>query len=139
MVHRKEMHMTESFGERIKRLRIRKNLNQNQVAIALQVTGKAISNYENNLRQPSLETLVRMANLYRVSIDYLLGQDHSESINTEGLTEKEVTDYDIIHLTFFLTGHPLQHPVGHFCFQKVKKVKSQNQISRGENYKRESK
>ena len=91
MVHRKEMHMTESFGERIKRLRIRKNLNQNQVAIALQVTGKAISNYENNLRQPSLETLVRMANLYRVSIDYLLGQDHSESINTEGLTEKEVT------------------------------------------------
>lgn len=41
------------------------------------------------MRQPSFEILVRLANLYRVSTDYLLGQTNSRSIDLSGLSEEE--------------------------------------------------
>lgn len=89
VVHRKEMHMKETFGDRIKRLRENKKLKQEQVALALRVNRKAISHYENNLREPSFETLIKMAELYRVSTDYLLGMENTFIINAAGLSEKE--------------------------------------------------
>lgn len=81
--------MKETFGDRIKRLRENKNLKQEQVALALRVNRKAISHYENNLREPSFETLIKMAELYRVSTDYLLGMETTCIINAAGLSEKE--------------------------------------------------
>lgn len=89
VVHRKEMHMKETFGDRIKRLREDKKFKQEQVALALRVNRKAISHYENNLREPSFEILIKMAELYRVSTDYLLGMDNTCIINASGLSEKE--------------------------------------------------
>ena len=80
VVHRKEMHMKETFGDRIKRLRENKKLKQEQVALALRVNRKAISHYE---------TLIKMAELYRVSTDYLLGMETTCIINAAGLSEKE--------------------------------------------------
>ena len=90
LVHRKEMHMRESFGDRIKRLRVRKNMNQEQVASILKVSSKAISHYENNLREPSLDTLIGMADLFHVSVDYLLGIDYGRMIDVSGLSDKEI-------------------------------------------------
>ena len=81
--------MKESFGERIKRLRIENNLSQGQVAKTLQVSRKAISHYENNIREPSSAALIRMAGLFHVSVDYLLGLDKSLPINFSGLSKKE--------------------------------------------------
>ena len=49
----------------------------------------AISTYENNTRQPSFEILVRLATLYRVSTDYLLGRTDCRSLDLSGLTDEE--------------------------------------------------
>ncbi len=81
--------MKETFGDRIRRLREDRNFRQEQVAIALRVNRKAISHYENNMREPSFETLIRMAELYHVSTDYLLGVDSKHMIDASGLSEKE--------------------------------------------------
>ena len=89
MVHRKEMHMKETFGDRIRRLREEKCFKQVQVAEILGVNRKAISHYENNLREPSYEILIRMADLYHVRIDYLLGHDSVRLIDASGLADKE--------------------------------------------------
>ena len=89
MVHRKEMHMKETFGDRIRRLREDKKYKQLQVAAALRVNRKAISHYENNLREPSFETLIGMAELYHVSTDYLLGVENTRVINASELTDRE--------------------------------------------------
>lgn len=89
VVHRKEMHMKETFGDRIRRLREEKKYKQQQVAAILQVNRKAISHYENNLREPSFENLIEMAKLYHVSTDYLLGLESSRVINASGLTDRE--------------------------------------------------
>ena len=81
--------MKENFGERIKRLRLEKGLTQEQVAILLQVNRKAVSHYENNLREPSFAILIQMADLYRVSTDYLLGVEKHYAIYTAGLTDRQ--------------------------------------------------
>ena len=81
--------MKENFGERIKRLRLEKGLTQEQVAILLQVNRKAVSHYENNLREPSFDILIQMAELYRVSTDYLLGVEKRYVIYTAGLNDRQ--------------------------------------------------
>lgn len=53
---------------------IRKNLNLNQqkVALDLNISREALSHYENGKRQPSLEMLLRMSEYFNVSINYLI-------------------------------------------------------------------
>lgn len=81
--------MNSTFSSRLKELRKNKNLRQEQVARVIGVNKSAISSYENDLRQPSFDTLVRLANLFCVDTDYLLGQTNSRTIDLSGLTEKE--------------------------------------------------
>ena len=81
--------MIAKFSTRLKELRQNMNLRQEQVAKLIGVNKGAISTYENDTRQPSFEILVRLANLYRVSTDYLLGQTNSRSLDLSGLTEEE--------------------------------------------------
>ncbi|MGN1340700.1 MAG: helix-turn-helix domain-containing protein [Oscillospiraceae bacterium] len=81
--------MISTFSSRLKELRQLKHLRQEQVARLIGVNKSAISAYENNLRQPSFDILVRLANLYRVSTDYLLGQTSTRSVDLSGLTEEQ--------------------------------------------------
>ena len=66
-------------------------MRQEQVAHLIGVTKSSISSYENNIRQPSFDILVRLANLYRVTTDYLLGQTNIRSVELSDLTEEEAS------------------------------------------------
>ena len=81
--------MKETFGNRIRRLREEKNLKQEQVASVLRVNRKAVSHYENDIREPSFEILIKMAELYHVRTDYLLGRDTCRAISASGLSDNE--------------------------------------------------
>lgn len=83
--------MVSSLSSRLRELRLSNNLRQDQVAKLIGVTKNAISTYENDTRQPSFEILIRLANLYRVSTDYLLGQTSHRSVDLSGLTEEEAS------------------------------------------------
>lgn len=76
---------------RLKELRVNKRLRQEQVAKIIGVTKSTISAYENDLRQPSFEILLKLANLYCVSTDYLLGRTDTVSIDLTDLTAAEAT------------------------------------------------
>lgn len=68
----------------IKDIRTRKNLTQAEVASALGVSSVVYSRYETGSRQPSIETLVQLADIFGVTIDYLLGrQDIEDSTLSE--------------------------------------------------------
>ena len=82
--------MISNFAKRLKELRLQYDLGQAQVAKMANVTKNAISTYENGTRQPSFETLIRLAVIYRVSTDYLLGVDSDQSLDISGLTEDDV-------------------------------------------------
>ena len=63
----------EILAERIKQLRIEASMKQADVANALGLSISAYCRYEYGQREPSPTTLVKMAKLYQVSADYLLG------------------------------------------------------------------
>ena len=60
------------FGENLKKLTKLKNLNQQKVAMDLNITQEALSYYENGKRQPTLETLAILSKYFNVSIHYLI-------------------------------------------------------------------
>ena len=66
--------MIIDLSVRLRQLRLDKRLRQDQVARLVGVSKGAISAYETDIRQPSYDVLIRLANLYRVSTDYLLGR-----------------------------------------------------------------
>ena len=79
------------LSTRLKELRENLHLRQDQVAQLMGVNKNAISTYENGTREPSLGMLVRLARLYRVSTDYLLGITDNRSVDLSGLTDHEAT------------------------------------------------
>lgn len=81
--------MIIELGERLRNLRIEKHLRQDQVARLVNVEKSSISMYETGMRQPSYITLVRLADVFNVTTDYLLGRTNSSMIDLSGLTTAE--------------------------------------------------
>ena len=61
------------LGAKIKELRTSLGLNQVEFGKKLNVTKQSVCNWENNNIQPSIDMLVKIATVYSVSTDYLLG------------------------------------------------------------------
>ena len=61
------------LADRLRELRQERGWTQGRVAERLGVTPSVISAYENGIRQPSYEVLIKLARLYGVTSDYLLG------------------------------------------------------------------
>ena len=60
----------------LKKIRKIKNLNQQKVALDLNISRESLSHYENGKREPSLNLLIDMSKYFNVSIDYLItGKD----------------------------------------------------------------
>lgn len=66
------------FGERLRHLRESKGLEREELAKILNLGYHAIAKYENNERFPSQDTLVKIADFFKVSIDYLLGRSNTQ-------------------------------------------------------------
>lgn len=62
-------------GSRLKELRKKKGLNQEELGNMIGVSKSAICCYEKETRNPALETIVDFMNIFGVSADYLLGSD----------------------------------------------------------------
>lgn len=82
--------MIIDLAPRLRQLRLDKHLRQEQVAALIGIDKSTVSAYENDLRQPSCEILVRFANLYRVSVDFLLGRNEDQTLDVSGLTGAEI-------------------------------------------------
>jgi transcriptional regulator with XRE-family HTH domain len=69
------------FDKILKELREEKKLTQNEIAKLLNVSRASISAYENRTNDPSLDVLIRMADFFNVSLDYLLGRTPERTNN----------------------------------------------------------
>lgn len=78
------------FGLRLKTLRKQAGLTQQQLAAQLGITKSVVSFYELQARSPSPEVLAKLAQIFHVSADYLLGLDNRETIDVTGLSEKGI-------------------------------------------------
>lgn len=70
--------MSKILGTRLKVLREQRQLSKAEVARRLDVGNTTYSNWEYGLREPNADTIVKLANFYNVSTDYLLGHDHND-------------------------------------------------------------
>ena len=87
------------FGNILKKLRNQEKMTQQQLADRLGVTKSVVSYYELQERYPSPDVLIKLASIFRVSTDYLLGLAKEESISLSGL------DCDDIILVKNLVSH----------------------------------
>lgn len=79
-----------NMGEKLKSLRIEKNLTQKQVADRIGLAISAVSSYESDTRYPSYDVLVKLARIFHVSTDYLLGITNTRNIDVTGLNDNEI-------------------------------------------------
>lgn len=84
------------FGERLKNLRESRGLSQVQLARRLGKSKQSVSNWENNNILPSIEMLVKLAQMFCVSCDYLLGIDDQRFLDVNGLKDEELIHLQLI-------------------------------------------
>lgn len=84
------------LNKRIKELRLSQGLNQVSFAKKLSVTKQTVSNWENNNIQPSIDMLIKIADYFSVSTDYLLGRDDTLLLRVDGLTETEIAHIELL-------------------------------------------
>jgi transcriptional regulator with XRE-family HTH domain len=70
--------MATAFSNRITALRKERGLSQKEVAMSLGVSQALLSHYEKGVRECGLEFVVRCAEYFGVTTDYLLGKDDSK-------------------------------------------------------------
>ena len=59
------------LGQNLKDMRIRNKYNQEDIAEQLGVTKQTISNWEKGKRTPDIDSLIKLANIYQVTLDSL--------------------------------------------------------------------
>lgn len=85
------------LGELLAKLRKERGILQKELANYLNVTVATISNYEKGVHAPDYETLIKLADFFDVSTDYLLQRtDYRSSIST--LNERLLVDYKMCDL-----------------------------------------
>ncbi len=84
------------LGTRIQELRKARNISQVDLAKALNVTKQSVSNWENSNIQPSIDMLVRLAEYFSVSTDYLLGLEMRRYLEITGLDAQRIQHIQLI-------------------------------------------
>ena len=83
---------------KIKELRIKHKLSQNELGKIINVSGQTILNWENGIYEPSIEKLIQLADYFNVTLDYLVNRkqsiptfkivyDELKKINTEEILQ----------------------------------------------------
>ncbi len=77
------------FGERIKALRTEKPLTQKELGKYLGVSEVSVRCWENGTKNPSMNAIIALSNLFNVTTDYLLGVSVDENKDNSLLTQQE--------------------------------------------------
>lgn len=67
------------FSKRLKELRVSNGYTQENLAKKIGVTPGAIGLYEQDRREPKIEILISLSNIFGVTVDYLLGLEESRN------------------------------------------------------------
>ena len=81
-------------ADRIKILREQNNMTQYGLAKQLGITRASVNAWEMGISVPSTQYIVELAQIFRVSTDYLLGVTKTVTVSVEGLTDKDI---ELIH------------------------------------------
>lgn len=89
------------YGDRIAELRKKRNLTQEELAKILKISRAALSHYEQNRREPDYNTLSRIANYFKVTIDYILGRTDNPTAQLDEATLEFVKSLELSEKDLF--------------------------------------
>lgn len=84
----------KSFSERLRTLRNEQGLKQAYLAEKIGVSDTVMSRLENGSAMPKFDVLIHIADIFNVSIDYLVGRSdkkHFKRVDTENITKKGIS------------------------------------------------
>ena len=84
------------LGQRIHELRQAMGWSQVELARRLSLSKQTISNWENDNIQPSIEILIRLARVFNVTTDYLLGLEDILRLDISGLPTDVVAHFSLL-------------------------------------------
>ncbi|MFC5472163.1 helix-turn-helix domain-containing protein [Cohnella suwonensis] len=102
-----------NIGSRLAFLRDQRGLTQEELASSLGISRAALSHYEKNRREPDTETLGKIADLFQVSIDYLVGRTPHSNVTLDAevrqfTDELELSDEQLLqHFALTVDGRKL--------------------------------
>lgn len=88
--------MSTSFSEKLSQLRHEKGVSQRIASSELGISQALLSHYENGLREPGLEFVVRACEYYDVSADYILGRCDEQGGFSRGPDQAQLLE--LMHL-----------------------------------------
>lgn len=81
-----------NLGERIYELRNEKNLSQGDLADALDVSRQSVSKWENNMAIPDLDKLIKLCDIFEISLDELTGREKIEKSVNSAINQKSAVE-----------------------------------------------
>ena len=122
------------IGNKIKELRTKEGLTQKELADKLYVSYQAVSRWENNEVEPSIQTVKQIAQIFNVSLDYILENEHLEeqvvkepevivkhTIGVCKYCEKVIDDAnDFVKKTHYYRSGPHEAYYHKKCYEKMK-------------------
>lgn len=73
----------------IKNLRVESGKTQKALAESLHIARSTYNNYEQNVAEPNIETLIKLADYFDVSLDYLCGRQNSNLLFIDSLSKNK--------------------------------------------------
>jgi transcriptional regulator with XRE-family HTH domain len=90
------MRLLVTFGQKLKALRVAKNISSEQLAEEVDVTKSLIWSYEINKKEPSSTHLIKIADYFEVTVDYLLDREKKKfDINLQNSIEDIIDNFII--------------------------------------------
>jgi transcriptional regulator with XRE-family HTH domain len=101
-----------NIGDKIIQLRKQNGLSQSVLAEKIEASRTIVGNYERNSNTPSIEMIIKIAKVFNVSLDYLIGEGQLSSYDKEVL--KRIEDIDQLDQEtrknlFFLIDNVIQN------------------------------
>ena len=81
--------MIYGLYEKIKNLRVNSGMDQVQLAKRLGITKSAVNSWETGTNSPSLSYIIKLAHIFGVSTDYLLGVNERLTVDITSLDEEQ--------------------------------------------------
>ena len=88
---------------RLRELRIKSGLTQNVIATKLGVSGQTILNWENGIYEPKISQLIELADLFNVTVDYLIERENVPS-------QADIVCKELAHIPYQFPIHKQRNP-----------------------------
>lgn len=113
-----------TLGQKIKKLRMEKNLTQKELADQVYVTFQTVSKWEKDENEPDVATLRELSKLFDCSLDYLLKEDEDDRTKEEAKVENNtVTPTEVVTKTIII--HQKEK---HVCARCKKDIEDENDL-----------